>query len=145
MNEIGPVDYAVIAFPGNEFNGEVIPALQDLVDREVVRIIDAAFVGKDESGEVFTLDVTNFAPEIRDALASMHADDQGLLNDDDLRAIGEQLEPNSSGALLVWENLWAKTAAQAIRDSGGILVALERIPHETVEAARAYVLEGARA
>ncbi len=145
MDEIGPVDYAVIAFPDNDFKGEIIPALQDLVDGGIVRIIDAAFVGKDETGEVFTLDVTTFAPDIQAALASMNVEDQGLLNDDDLLSIGEQLEPNSSGALLVWENVWAKRAAQAIRDAGGILVALERVPHDTVQAAREFVLEEARA
>lgn len=31
MDEIGPVDYAVIAFPGNRFRGEIGPALSDLV------------------------------------------------------------------------------------------------------------------
>ncbi len=145
MQEIGPVDYAVIGFPDNQFKGEIIPAIQDLVDRDIVRIIDAAFVGKDETGEVYTLDITNFAPDIQAALASMNADDQGLLNDDDLVAIGEQLEPNSSGALLVWENVWARSVAQAIRDAGGVLVALERVPHETVEAAREWVLEKSNA
>ena len=26
MNEIGPVDYMIVAFPGNEFRGEIAPA-----------------------------------------------------------------------------------------------------------------------
>jgi len=141
MDEIGPVDYAVIGFPDNNFKGEIIPALRELVESGIVRIIDAAFVGKDETGEVYTLDVTDFPPDIQKSVASMNAEDQGLLNEDDLLSVGSQLEPNPSGALLVWENVWAKRAAKAIRDAGGILVALDRIPHETVEAARAYLLE----
>jgi len=145
MDEIGPVDYAVIAFPGNQFRGEIVPAIADLVEAGTVRIIDAAFVGKDESGKVFTLEVTELAPDIQAALASMNVEVQGLLNDDDLLSIGEGLETNSSAALLVWENVWANRVAQAIRDAGGILVAFDRIPHDVVQEAREAVLEAAQA
>ena len=145
MDEIGPVDYAVIGFPGNQFKGEIIPAIADLVESGTVRIIDAAFVGKDEADQVFTLEITELAPDIQAALGSMNIDVQGLLNDDDLLSIGEQLEPNSSAALLVWENVWATRVAQAIRDAGGIMVAFDRIPHGIVQEAREAVLEAAQA
>ena len=68
---------------------------------------------------------------------------QGLLNDEELLAIGEQLELESSAALLVWENVWARDVAQKMRDAGGILVAFERVPHDQVQAAREWVLEEA--
>jgi len=109
-----------------------------------VRIIDAAFVGKDETGQVFTVEITELASDIQAALASMNVEVQGLLNDDDLQSIGEQLELNSSAALLVWENVWANRVAQAIRDAGGILVAFDRIPHNVVQEAREAVLEAAQ-
>ena len=141
MDEIGPVDYAVIAFPGNQFKGEIAPALADLVEAGTIRLIDAAFVGKDETGQVFTLEITELAPDVQAGLASMNIEVQGLLSDEDMLAIGEQLELNSSAALLVWENVWAATVAQAIRDAGGILVAFDRIPHDVVQAAREWVLE----
>jgi uncharacterized membrane protein len=141
MDEIGPVDYAVIAFPGNQFKGEIAPALADLVEAGTIRLIDAAFVGKDETGQVFTLEITELAPDVQAGLASMNIEVQGLLSDEDMLAIGEQLEPNSSAALLVWENVWAARVAQAIRDAGGILVAFDRIPHDVVQAAREWVLE----
>jgi len=145
MDEIGPVDYAVIAFPGNQFQGEIVPALNDLVEAGTVRIIDAAFVGKDETGQVFTLEITELAADIQAALGAMNIDVQGLLNDDDLLSVGEQLELNSSAALLVWENVWATRVAQALRDAGGILVAFDRIPHDVVQEAREAVLEAAQA
>jgi len=141
MDEIGPVDYAVIAFPGNQFKGEIAPALADLVEAGTIRLIDAAFVGKDETGQVFTLEITELAPDVQAGLASMNIEVQGLLSDEDMLAIGAQLELNSSAALLVWENVWAARVAQAIRDAGGILVAFDRIPHDVVQAAREWVLE----
>jgi hypothetical protein len=57
MEEIGPVDYALIAFPGNQFRGEIGPALADLVDAGTIRIIDAAFVAKDENGNVLAFEL----------------------------------------------------------------------------------------
>ena len=145
MDEIGPVDYAVLAFPGNQFKGEIAPALADLVEAGTIRLIDAAFVGKDENGEVFTLETTELAPDVQEKLNSLNIEVQGLFNDEELLAIGEQLELDSSAAVLVWENVWARTVAQAIRDAGGVLVAFERVPHDTVQAAREWALEEAKA
>jgi len=141
MDEIGPVDYAVLAFPGNQFKGEIAPALADLVGAGTIRLIDAAFVGKDETGEVFTLETTELDPDVQDKLNSLNIEVQGLFNDDELLAIGQELELDTSAAVLVWENVWARTVAQAIRDAGGVLVAFERVPHDTVQAAREWALQ----
>jgi Family of unknown function (DUF6325) len=145
MDEIGPVDYAVLAFPGNQFKGEIAPALADLVEAGTIRLIDAAFVGKDENGEVFALETTELAPDVQEKLTSLNIEVQGLFNDQELLAIGEGLELDSSAAVLVWENVWARTVAQAIRDAGGVLVAFERVPHDTVQAAREWALEADKA
>jgi hypothetical protein len=143
MDEIGPVDYVVIAFPGNEFNGEIVPAIDDLVAAGTIRLIDAAFVGKNGNGEVFSAEVTELAADVQEKLNELNIEVQGLLNEDDLLAIGEQLELDTSAALLVWENVWARNVAQKIRDAGGVLVAFERVPHDVVQAAREFVLEEA--
>ncbi len=145
MEEIGPVDYVVVAFPGNQFKGEIVPALEDLVEAGTVRIIDTAFVGKDENGEIFTLEVTELDPDVQEALDALDMEVQGLFNDEELLAIGQNLEPNFSAAVLVWENVWARKVAQAIRDAGGVMVAFERIPHDIVQAAREWALEEAQA
>jgi len=141
MDEIGPVDYAVIAFPGNQFRGEIAPALADLVKAGTIRLIDAAFVGKDENGEVVTLEATELAPDVQESLKALNIEVLGLFNDEELLAIGQDLESDSSAAVLVWENVWARTVAQAMRDAGGVLVAFERVPHDAVLAARAWALE----
>jgi len=145
MDEIGPVDYAVLAFPGNQFKGEIAPALADLVEAGTIRLIDAAFVGKDENGEVFALESTELAPDVQEKLTSLNIEVQGLFNDQELLAIGEGLELDSSAAVLVWENVWARRVAQTIRDAGGVLVAFERVPHDTVQAAREWALEADKA
>jgi Family of unknown function (DUF6325) len=145
MDEIGPVDYAVIAFPGNQFKGEIAPALADLVEAGTIRLIDAAFVGKDEKGQVFARETTELAPDVQERLKALNIEVQGLFNDGELLAIGQQLELDSSAAVLVWENVWARTVAQTIRDAGGVLVAFERVPHDVVQAAREWALEEEKA
>jgi len=136
MTEIGPVDYLIVAFPGNEFRGEIAPALADLVEAGTIRIIDLAFVGKDAEGNVAAFELTDIDPEVREGFEKAGVEVNGLFNDDDLAAAGEELEPNSSAALLVWENVWARDVAQGIRDAGGEVLDFERIPHEVVQAAR---------
>ena len=141
MDEIGPVDYAVIAFPGNQFKGDIAPAIADLVEAGTIRIIDIAFVAKDEHGDVLALELTELDPAVQEKLARLDIEVQGLLSDQDFQLIGAELEPNSSAALLVWENVWARRASQTLRDAGGMLVAFERVPHELVQAAREWALQ----
>jgi hypothetical protein len=143
MTEIGPVDYMIVAFPGNEFRGEIAPALADLVEAGPIRIIDLAFVGKDAEGNVAAFELTDIDPEVREGFEKAGVEVSRLLNDDDLMAAGEELEPNSSAALLVWENVWARDVAQKMRDAGGVLLDFERLPHEVVEAAREAALANA--
>jgi hypothetical protein len=135
-DELGPVDYMIVAFPGNEFKGEVAPALADLVEKGTIRIIDLAFVAKDAQGDTAAFELTDIDPEVRKGFEKLGVEVNGLFNDEDLRAAAEELEPNSSAALLVWENVWARDVAQALRDAGGILLDFERLPHEVVQAAR---------
>ena len=145
MEEIGPVDYAIIGFPGNKFRGEIAPALADLVESNTIRLIDVAFVGKDGDGNVLAFELTELDPDVQESLDTLGIEVQGLLNEDDLQDAAEALEPNSSAAVLVWENVWARTVTQAMRDAGGVLLAFERLPHEVVQAAREWVVEQAKA
>ena len=145
MEEIGPVDYLIVAFPGNQFKGEIAPALAELVDAGTIRIIDVAFVGKNADGEAVAMELTELDPDVQKGLEAAGVEVSGLFNEDDLMAAAEELEPNSSAALLVWENVWARKVANAMRDAGGVVLDFERLPHEVVQAAREWALAQAPA
>jgi hypothetical protein len=145
MEEIGPVDYAIVAFPGNRFRGEIAPAIADLVEAGTIRIIDIAFVGKDPDGNAVAMELTELDPDVQEGLEKAGIEVGGLFNEDDLMDAADGLEPNSSAALFVWENVWARNVAQAMRDAGGELIAFERLPHEVVQSAREWALEEAKA
>jgi Family of unknown function (DUF6325) len=135
MAEIGPVEYMAVSFPGNKFRGEIAPALKELVDSGTVRIIDLAFVTKDADGNILAMEVEELDSDAGKAFAALQAEIGDLVNADDLQAVGEVLQPNSSAAVLVWEDVWATKLAKAIRDADGVLLDLERVPHEVVQAA----------
>lgn len=135
---VGPVEYVVIAFPGSRFNGDVVPALAELVEQGTVHILDLVFVHKSEDGTMAVGEVEALDPELGAVFARLEGDIDDLLNDDDLNDIAAEMAPNSTAAVLVWENLWAARFAEAVRASGGELVDSGRIPHEIVLEALAY-------
>ncbi len=135
--EIGPVEYIVIAFPGNQFNGELIPALKELVDHGTVRIIDLTIVQKDADGNVTTVEINEMG-ENAAAFMGLDYEVRGLFNEEDLVLIGDHLPNNTTAASLVWENVWATRFAQAVRNANGLVIENDRIPHDIVMAAVNY-------
>ncbi len=127
LEEMGPIDYLLVEWPGRQPNGEVAPHLVDLVDRGLIRILDLAFIVKDEDGNVAAMDISDVGGDVIE-LAVFEGASSGLLGDDDLEEAGGVLEPGTSAALLVFENAWAAPFASAVRRSGGQLVASGRIP-----------------
>jgi uncharacterized membrane protein len=132
--EMGPIDYILVEWPGRQPNGEVAPHLVDLVDRGLIRILDLAFVTKDEDGAVAGLELADLGDGAAE-LEVFEGASSGLLSDDDLTEAAAALEPGTSAALLVFENTWAAPFATAVRRSGGQLVASGRIPVQAVLAA----------
>ena len=139
---MGPVEYVVIGFPGNRFKGEIVPALAELVDNDVVRIIDVAFIKKDADGNVTMFEYDVLDDVLAFGFADVDGEAGGVLNDDDLELAAEALEPDTSAALIVWEHRWAARVKQAIRDAGGRIIAGERVPDEIVERALADLAAG---
>jgi hypothetical protein len=129
----GPVEYIIVGFPGNKFNGEIAPELIALVQSGTVRILDLIFVGKDAEGNVVSFEIEDL--DGLEAFADLDADVGGLISPEDIEYAAAQLEPNSSAALLLWEDLWAAPFAKAVRDSGGVLLDGARIPNELIESA----------
>jgi len=135
LDEMGPVDYLVVEFPGNRLTGKAFPLLLDLVDRGIVRILDLLFVRKELDGSITGLSLSDldgdgeFDPVVFSGASS------GLIGSDDLNDASGVLEPGSSAAILVYENLWAAPLARELRRSGGQLVASGRIPVQALLAA----------
>jgi len=134
LEEMGPIDYILIAWPDPHPNGEIAPLVVDLVDRGIIRILDLAFVAKAADGTVAGLEIADLGDEAQE-LKVFEGASSGLLSDDDLQEAGAALDPGSAAAVLVFENRWAAPFATAVRRSGGQLVANGRIPVQAILAA----------
>lgn len=140
--ELGPIDYLIVEWPaGSPPTGEALPYLVDLVDRGLIRILDLAFVQKQDDGTVVGLDLNEMgdAPE----LTVFEGASSGLLGDEDYQEAGAAIEPGCAAAMLVYENTWAAPFATALRETGARLVANGRIPvNEFIAALDALEGEG---
>ncbi|MFD4142707.1 MULTISPECIES: DUF6325 family protein [unclassified Streptomyces] len=130
LEDMGPVDYLVVEFPGNRMTGEGFPLLVDLVDRGIIRILDLLFVRKDSDGSVAAVELRDLGDEVD--LSVFEGASSGLLDQEDIDEAGKALEPGNSAGIIVYENVWAAPLAGALRRSGAQVVAGGRIPVEAL-------------
>jgi hypothetical protein len=127
--ELGPVDYLIVEWPpGKEPTGEGLGLLADLVERGLIRVLDLAFVHKEQDGTVDGLAIADIDHDGTLDLVQFEGASSGIIGQDDYDEAGGALEPGASAAILVYENRWAAPFAAAVRRSGAELVASGRIP-----------------
>ncbi|HEX6249392.1 MAG TPA: DUF6325 family protein [Nocardioidaceae bacterium] len=130
----GPIDFVLIEFPADRLTGEAAPALLDLVERGVVRLLDLLVISKAENGAVEAVELTD--PTGPGAGFEYFAGARsGLLGNDDMAEAAEAMRPGTVAALIVYENSWAVPFVGAVLNSGGELIASARIPAPEVMAA----------
>lgn len=135
VDELGPVDYLVVEFPGSQFNGEIAPELSDLVDRGLVRVLDLVMLKKDQDGSIEAFELSDLEDGEIGELRRHESALALLLSEDDVTAVAAAMDPGTSAGVLVWENTWAAPFATAVRRAGGQLVASGRIPIQAMVAA----------
>jgi len=135
LDDLGPIDYLVVEFPGSRMTGEGLPILVDLVDRGIIRILDLVFLRKDPDGSVITLTQVDLDRMKVLEAALFDGATSGLLGTEDVAEAAEALEPGTAAAVLVYENVWATPFARALRRSGGQLVGAGHIPVQALVAA----------
>jgi hypothetical protein len=130
---IGPIELLVVKFPGNQFKGEIAPALQELIENGTIHVIDLIFAIKDEEGTLAVLELNDLGDEKLAIISPKQSELSGALTEDDARALAGGLENNSSAAIMLFENTWATRFADALRNAGGELVLNERIPRAAID------------
>lgn len=133
---LGPVEFLLLGFEGNRFNGAIAPALGDLVSDGLVRLLDVAVVMKDAEGETLILEMGELPQDVAEAIRALAGEDRGLMSEADLLDVAHSLEPETTVAALLVEHLWAGRFAASVRAAGGELLMAERIPGDLVDQAR---------
>jgi hypothetical protein len=132
---MGPVEYVVIEFPGNQFSGEIVPALKNLTAADTVHIIDLVVIKKDADGSIHWFEGDQLGGDEAKLFNELEGEIDDLVNAEDIQLVAQGLDPNSTAAVLVWENAWAARFAEAVRKAHGRVIAEERIPYAVVQSA----------
>ncbi|MFP5451759.1 MAG: DUF6325 family protein [Thermoleophilia bacterium] len=126
--ELGPIDLVVIGYPkGAPMTGEGASIMVDLVQRGIIRVLDATIVVKEEDGTFTGLSVTDMDQDRAGDFVIFEGATTGLIGDEDLAMVAELMEPGDAAAAILYENRWAAPFASAVRRSGGRLIMSERI------------------
>jgi len=131
--ELGPIEILVIGFPENNFTGEIAPALADLVETGLIRVIDLVFIAKDADGNVLGVELSELDDSVKVLFQPHVLEPAGMIADEDVEDIGAGLKPDSSAAILLVEHVWATRFQQAVADAGGQLISSLRIPKEVID------------
>ena len=133
LDELGPIDLVVIGYPPEApMTGDAAPILLDLVDRGIIRVLDAMFVQKNEDGTFSGFEARGLEPHKVGAFTAFEGVSSGLLGNDDAATAAAAIEPGTAAVLILYENRWAAPFAAAVRRNGGVLIDNQRIPHQDV-------------
>ena len=131
---LGPIELLIVKFPGNEFRGELAPALADLIEAGTIRVVDLVFILKNSDGSIEAIELADLDEDVASKFSSLVEIADGMLTDEDIIELGGMLENNSSAALMIFENTWATRFADALRRANAEVLFDEHIPRSVVEA-----------
>jgi uncharacterized membrane protein len=138
---IGPIEFVAVKFPGNRFSGEIISALNALVDSGTIRIVDLLFATKNEAGEMHVLELADLDSESLAALDPLVEDVLGLFSEEDVHRLATTLDNGSSAGFMLFENVWATRFSEAVANARGEVILHEHLPRAVVEHLLAPVAE----
>lgn len=127
---LGPLDYLVVGFPGNQFKGEIAPAINEARAKGIIRLVDLVFIMKDETGKTVTMELTDMPEDVKQTFSSAGGDLEGLFTPDDIATLTEDVPPGNSALIMLYEHLWAIKIKEALINAKGVLITQGRIPQE---------------
>jgi hypothetical protein len=128
----GPIDYIIVGFEGNKFDGNILKALGDSIDKGIIGLIDLALVMRDEDDTVSVINVSDLGDEYAVEFVQKYKTGETSVSEDDIQEVADLIEKNCSAGLLVIEHLWAKPLKEAIINANGVLLAEGRIHPEAL-------------
>jgi hypothetical protein len=130
---LGPIDYIIVGFEGNKFNGSILKALSEAIDKGIIGLVDLALIIKNEKGEVAAVNVADLGDAVAIDFVEKHKPAKKSIDQSDIDEMAGLLKNNTSAGLLIIEQLWAKPLKKAIIDTNGVLIAEGRIHPEAAE------------
>ena len=134
-----PLDFAVIGFRGNKFNGEIAPEIYRLASEGLVDIIDVVFISKDKDGHYTSFELNDLSPEEYAQFAPLGEHKESMLTDEDVATLAESVPADCSALVLLWKNIWTERFRRAVKNSNGEILVHERVPAEVLNEVMAEI------
>lgn len=149
MADIGPLQILVVGFTDPKLDGSILDELIAASESGAVKLVDVLGVYRDESGDVLAAEMSDLTADeaivygswvgaliglgaggeegaelgaIAGAISALDKYEYGL-DDEELASIAGDIPPGGAAILAVIEHRWAIGLRNAMRDSGGILIA----------------------
>jgi hypothetical protein len=123
----GPIDYIIVGFDGNKFDGSILKAIADASEKGIISVLALSVISKDADNNVSTLDIANIGDEYVAEFSEVHISKDTPVTQEDIDEVGDLVEPSTTAGLLVVEQLWAKPLKEALINANGTLIAEGRI------------------
>jgi Family of unknown function (DUF6325) len=130
---LGPLEYIVIGFDGNHFDGSIAREVEKVVEKKIIRLVDVVFIAQEADGTATTIELNNTDDPRFASFAPLLADLRGLFTPEDLTAIADSLPLGTSGLAMLFEHRWAEDLKDAIGSAGGFLVNRVVVPPEVLQ------------
>jgi len=129
---LGPLEYVVLGFEGDRFDGSIADELGKVVDRKIIRIVDLVFVQRDGEGNTTILELDNKDDPRFAQFAPLLGDRMALFTPGDLEEIADTMPAGTAGLIVLFEHRWAEDLKDALAAAGGFLVGRTVVPPEVL-------------
>jgi hypothetical protein len=130
---VGPLEYLVIGFEGDTFDGSIAREVEKVIDKGIIRLVDVVFLTRDADGAAAVVKLDDADDPRFASFAPLLANSMDLFTPDDLNEIVDSLPLNTTGLVLLFEHRWSEDLKDAIGAAGGFLVNRVVIPPEVLE------------
>ena len=120
--DIGSLEYVVIGFEDDQFTDEILPELNAIQEKGLIRVVDLLFVMKDTDGTVTVREVSELGDEELAAYDGIAGDLMGLFTAEDVEQLAEEIPRGTSAVVVLLEHTWAIGLTEAVRRAGGMLL-----------------------
>jgi hypothetical protein len=125
----GPVELFVIRFPQARIPENFRSSVLAVLAGGAVTLLDLTVIHHTEQG-LELLELETVGDEID--LTAVELPAQGLIGNEDLEALADELEVGTTALVLAIEHTWARDVVAAVRESGADVIANERISADVV-------------
>jgi hypothetical protein len=138
---LGPLEYLVVGFEGNRFNGQILSELRTAREKGIIRVVDLVFLTKDDQGNFAAMELSDLKREEAEQFAPLAGELLGLLSHEDIEQVAAGIPKNSSVGLLLFEHTWAIGLKEAIKNAGGVPVAGGLVAPEVLQDLEAELMQ----